>query len=110
MKYENGKQTHGHSRFVTDSSLIHEPALDPSPHWQCVESCAPVEVYLHPDSGISEENNYRKRSVHHRNIKKLSRKPRSNRNCYFLNMLTSRQQIEEIKVLISIFSLKTDPV
>jgi len=61
VKYENGKQIHGHSQSVTDSSLIHGPALDPSPHWQCVESCAPVEVYLHPDSGISEEDNYRKR-------------------------------------------------
>lgn len=82
MKYENGKQIHGHSQSVTDSSLIHEPALDLSPHWQCVESCAPVGVYLHPDSDISEKKIYRKRSGHHRNEKRLSRKPKSDRNSY----------------------------
>lgn len=81
MKYENGKQIHGHSQSVTDSSLIHGPALDLSPRWQCVESCAPVGVYLHPDSGISGKN-YRKRSGHHRNKKRLSRNPKSARNSY----------------------------
>lgn len=86
MKYANGKQIHGHSQSVTDSSPIHEPALDLSPHWQCVESCAPVGVYLHPDIGISEKNIIGKDKTATEMRKRLCRKPKSDRNSCFSDL------------------------
>lgn len=32
VKYENEKQIHGHSQFLTGFSLKYEPILDLSPH------------------------------------------------------------------------------
>lgn len=88
MKYENGKQIHGHSQSGTDSSLTHEPALDLSPHWQCVESCVPGGVCLHPDSGISKKST-EKDQVTTEMIKE-SRKPKTE-IVVFLTLLTSKQ-------------------